>query len=910
MTPERWERVGKLYQAALALPPDERTTFLDDACVEDTAMRREVESLLAAEGDAGSFLAAGAMKDAAKMLVEDKPVSLTGKELGHYRVLSLLGSGGMGEVYLAEDTRLRRKVALKLLPAELTANRDRLLRFEQEARAASALNHPNILTIHEIGEAEDRRFIAAEFVDGETLRSRLLSGPLKIGEALRFAEQAASAIAAAHAAGIIHRDIKPENIMLREDGLVKVLDFGLAKLTEKKTEDVDNEATTRAQVNTQAGMILGTVAYMSPEQARGKQVDARTDIFSFGVVLHEVLAGKPPFEGENAIEIFGSILHKEPVPLSRQMPEVPREIERIINKALRKDREERYQTAKDFLIDLKDLRETLAFGERLKRSHSHDAENATAILSAAGGNTSNRTDETNYSFARQIKHHKRLAVTVLIALLVCSIGFGYYSLSAKKSTLNAGGKKSIAVLPFGNASQDPNAEYLSDGITESIINNLSQLSDLRVMSRSSAFRFKNNQTDTKNVASELGVESLVTGDIKQIGDQLIINVRLIDARDDSQIWGNQYLKTSADIIAAQDEIVRSVVQNLRLKLSYSEQLPSKNYTENAKAYELYLRGRYHYFKVTESESRQAIGFYQQAIDVDPNYALAYAGIADAYRTLSISGSMPSREAMPQAKAAARKALEIDENLAEAHIALGWVGLLYDWEWRTAEDELKKAIELAPNNSEAHIAYANLLSHLGRHDEAVPEGKRARELDPLSLFANALEGHFLFFAGRNDEAIARLQKTLELEPDFWLAHAVLVRVYDYQKRYPEAIAEAQKAKEFSGGDFYTVMELGYELAKSGNHEQAKKVLAELKSLAAQKYIPTYGFALVYNGLGEREEALKYLEKSFQARESLLLFINIDPRWDRLRSDPRFQDLLRRVGFTAEALNVSTRTVRHD
>src|SRR6266545_3979620 len=302
MTPERWEQVGKLYQAALALPPDERTTFLDDACVEDAAMRREVESLLAAEGDAGGFLASGAMKDAAKLLVEDKPVSLTGKELGYYRVLSLLGSGGMGEVYLAEDTRLRRKVALKLLPAELTANRDRLLRFEQEARAASALNHPNILTIHEIGEAEDRRFIAAEFVDGETLRSRLLSGPLKIGEALRFAEQAASAIAAAHAAGIIHRDIKPENIMLRRDGIVKVLDFGLAKLTEKKTEDVDNEATTSAQVNTQAGMILGTVAYMSPEQARGKQVDARTDIFSFGVVLHEVLAGKPPFEGENAIE--------------------------------------------------------------------------------------------------------------------------------------------------------------------------------------------------------------------------------------------------------------------------------------------------------------------------------------------------------------------------------------------------------------------------------------------------------------------------------------------------------------------------------------------------------------------------------------------------------------------------------
>ncbi len=453
---------------------------------------------------------------------------------------------------------------------------------------------------------------------------------------------------------------------------------------------------------------------MSPEQAKAERVDERTDVFSFGLVVYEMIAGRTPFAGDSMSETFANLINAEPQPLSRFAANVPNELQRIVSKMLRKNKDERYQTIKDVLTDLKDLRENLAFDKRLGKSHSPNDENATAVLQATTGDANNRTDKINYNFTQQIKRHKPLAAFALTILLIGAVGLGYYFWSAKKPALSAGDKKSLAVLPFVNASQDPNAEYLSDGITESVINNLSQLAGLKVMSRNSAFRFKNNQTDTRNIASQLGVETLVTGDIKQFGDRLVINVRLIDASDDSQIWGNQYVKTSADVIAAQNEIAQAVAQNLRLKLTNAEQLQlGKNYTENVEAYQLYLRGRYHYFKLTLPEIRKGIGFYQQAIDIDPGYALAYAGMADAYRTLPIAGwNVASKEALPQAKAAAKRALEIDANLAEAHIALGWVGFLYDWDWSAAESELKKAIELAPNNADAHRAYAHLLSILG------------------------------------------------------------------------------------------------------------------------------------------------------------------------------------------------------
>src|SRR5213083_2111172 len=435
MTSERWEQVGKLYQAALRLQPDERETFLDDACRDDKALRREVESLLAAEDGAGSFLAAGAMRDAAKMLVEDESLSLVGKQIGHYQVLSLLGAGGMGEVYLAEDARLKRKVALKLLPAGLTANQDRLRRFEQEAQAASALNHPNIITIYEIGQVDGLNFIVTEFIEGETLRQRMATERMDLPIVLDVAIQAASALAAAHAAGIVHRDLKPENIMLRPDGLIKVLDFGLAKLTEPRTANVDTEAPTVARVHTKIGAVMGTAQYMSPEQARGLKVDARTDIFSLGVVLYEMLAGRAPFLGETTADIISVLLQKEPQPLSTLAPDTPAELQSIISKALRKDKDERYQTVKDLLIDLTTLKQELEFAAKLERSAPPDSKDAAARNSAQAANAAMENAQTQATTARatssaeyiasRIKQHRGLAAGVVV-LLLTAIAFGYW----------------------------------------------------------------------------------------------------------------------------------------------------------------------------------------------------------------------------------------------------------------------------------------------------------------------------------------------------------------------------------------------------------------------------------------------------------------------------------------------------
>ncbi len=477
------------------------------------------------------------------------------------------------------------------------------------------------------------------------------------------------------------------------------------------------------------------------------------------------------------------------------------------------------------------------------------------------------------------------------------VTLGWLGVYLTRDTVGKSPFRTIAVLPFVNGGEDPNAEYLSDGIAESVINNLSGISGLRVMSRNSAFRFKSNQSDIISIARTLGVETLMTGDIRQIGEQFVINVRLVDGSDDTQIWGGRYIKDSADIIAAQNEIAQAIASNLRLKLTNVErQQLAKNYTKNADAYQLYLRGRFHYFKIREPEIHKSIVLYQQAIDLDPNYALAYAGIADSYRTLPLAGwSVASKEGMPRARTAAEKALEIDENLAEAHVALGWVHFLYDWDWLAAEKSMTRAIELAPYNADAHRSYAHLLSNTGRHDEAIEQIRRARELDPLSLIINALEGQFLFYAGRDTEAIDRLKKTMEIEPNFWIAHNAMGRVYLRQERFDEAITSFTRAKEVSVSSIEPVTQLAYALAKSGNREHALAILEDLKSSAKTHYVPAYSFAMIYNGLDETDKSLGYLEQSLSEREVHMSFIKIDSRWDNLRGEPRFAKTMKKMNF---------------
>jgi TolB-like protein/DNA-binding winged helix-turn-helix (wHTH) protein/Flp pilus assembly protein TadD len=491
------------------------------------------------------------------------------------------------------------------------------------------------------------------------------------------------------------------------------------------------------------------------------------------------------------------------------------------------------------------------------------------------------------------RRRKQIALVVLPVLIIAAATFGYFKYFAPRSELIS----SIAVLPFTNASGDPNMEYLSDGIGESINNSLSQLPGLRVMSRNSVYRFKGRETDVGTAGRDLSVEAVLTGRVVLHGDDVLVSVDLVNAADNTHIWGEHYNRKLTDLVSLQSEIARDVSRKLRAQLSPAdERRLAKNYTANAEAYELYLKGRYYHLKLTLPEIRKGITFYQQAIVADPTYAPAHAGFAEAYRTLAIGGwGVASKELFPQAKAAAIRALELDPDLAEAHSALGWIEFFFDWDWNAAENEFRKAIELSPNNSDAHRGYAHLFSILGRGDEAIAEGRRARELDPLSLLTNALEGQFLFYARHDDEAILRLRKSLEIEPNFWIAHNILGRIYTRQERYDEAIGEFRKAIEFAGGANEPVTQLGYVLAKSGRREQAQATLEGLKLSATKSYVPAYSFAVIHNGLGEKEEALKYLEKSFQEREVQITFIKIDTRWNEVHDDPRFQNLMQRLGF---------------
>jgi len=1392
MNPDRWQQVKKIFDTALKLAPGERVRFLDENCSDDKILRQEVEKLLDSFAD-DSFMEQPAAREVASVIIEAETKHLeAGKCFGHYQVIRQIGAGGMGEVYLARDKKLDRLVAVKILNENFAQHESNLRRFTQEAKAASALNHPNILVIHEIGESEEANYIVSEFVEGKTLREHFKQSSVKLSEILDISIQITNALSAAHTARIVHRDIKPENIMVRSDGYAKILDFGLAKLVEQKV--IGLEDATVKQNQTARGVILGTVNYMSPEQAKGERVDERTDIFSFGVLVYEMIAGRTPFAGDSMSETFANLINSEPQPLSRYAANVPTELQRIVSKMLEKNKDERYQTAKDLLIDLKSLQKRLEFEAELDRDgekrRSGEKENAaktqpSPLLTVSSYPLLNSVavlpfstlsleadDEylglgladaliTQLSRTRQlavrptsaVRHHtnsnqnsatigrelrvgsvlegnlqragERLRVTVQLvnvetetpiwaekfdarwtdifdvqdeiasqvasALLQTmssgehkeltrrgtnnveayqlylkarfhlaksdplslqkaislfrqtvalapdyaeahaglaeaylfssylggepqevlpkareaaqkairldassaearvslgvvkwnhewnwrdaeseykraielnpnySMAYAHYGmllanmrrldeaftlfkkglqidplssrlnaylglvyifadepekaieqcektleldsqylpahgflsqaywmkgdfraaveaarrqceiqrapialsnlahayasngqidearkilaeLEAESSTqkipplyfavihlglgeteqvwnrleqafeehsflvpgwlngeprfqvlrhdprfqdllrriglptgeaapgrttneaneartnllptpttdanaISAGDAKtdgiqtseykpksnqslltgilpgflllasigvglwfygsraanieSIAVLPFVNESGNADVEYLSDGMTELLINSLSELPKLSVKARNSVFRYKGKDVAANQVAADLNVQAVLNGRVVQRGDEMTVYLSLVDGQTENQIWGKQYNRKLTNLISLQSEIARDVSENLKTKLSGAdEQRLAKNYTKNTEAYQLYLRGRYHYFKLTLPEIRKSIEFYQQAIDIDPNYALAYAGLADAYRTLPIAGwNAASKEAFPQAKATAKKALEIDPNLAEAHIVLGWVGFFYDWDWRAAEIEIKKAIELAPNNSDAHRVYAHLLSNVGRHDEAIVEGKRARELDPLTLITNALEGQFLFYAGRDLEAIDRYVKTLEIEPNFWIAHNGLGRVYIRQGRYAEAIAALNRAIELSGGNSTEpVTQLGYALAKSGNREQAQATLVKLKSPAAnENFVPAYSFAVIYNGLGEKDEALNYLEKSFQEREVQMSFVKIDARWDEFRTNPRFVEIIKRMNL---------------
>jgi eukaryotic-like serine/threonine-protein kinase len=913
MKPEEWRQIESLFHAAAGRDPGERASFLAAACGEDEALRREVESLLAAHERAGSFIEKPALEVEARSLADEQAGATDERSaeqtIGHYSIAALLGSGGMGDVYLAHDTRLGRQIALKLLPADYTKDADRLRRFEQEARAASALNHPNIITIHEIGQFEGRYFIAAEYVEGTTLRERLADGAMKLTEALDVIVQVASALETSHAKGIIHRDIKPENIMLRRDGYVKVLDFGLAKLTEGvgPGRGVDPEAPTRALAETAPGMVMGTPRYMSPEQARGVTVDARTDVWSLGCVLYEMVTGRAPFEGATFSDVIASVLGHEPPPLARYAGDAPFELEWAVRKSLRKDRDERYQTVREMLSDLKSLKLRLEFEAELERATPHgrgsEAERAETSGGSAGGTSQIAAQTGDASPARatsgdesvtaKIRRRKPAASLILATLAAVIVAAVYFTYSRFFPVGGEADIRSIAVLPFANESGNPAAEYLADGVSEGVINNLSQLPQLKVIARSSSFKYKGKEIDPQEVANALGVRAVVTGRIAQRGDNLEISVEMMDARDKTVMWGERYNCGPADIQTAEGEIARAIAEKLRVRLTgeQARQL-MKPATENPEAYQLYLNGEIYSRKGTTEDQVKALGYYTQATTLDANFARAYIGIAGGYLYLGNAGALDPQETQPKAKAAVEKALQLDETLAPAHAMLGTIKV-DEWDWAGAEVEFKRAVELNPNLAQAHGMYAFYLTPVGRHTEALAEVRRAEELDPLTMRVRFHEGTVLYNARRYDEAIRQLQNVINLQPDYKYAHEFMGFAYAMKGRYEEAVAEYQKFSSIEGETTSNQIYLGYAYAMSGKRDEALAILDKLK--ATDEYVSPAELAILYAGLGDKEGAFQSLERAYAVHDLQLQYLKVEPHYDPLRDDPRFQNLLHRVGF---------------
>ncbi len=814
------------------------------------------------------------------------------RTISHYKIIAPIGKGGMGEVFLAQDTKLDRKVALKILPAEFAEDSERMSRFVREAKSASALNHPNIITIHEIGESDGTHFIATEFIDGKTLSDYAKANPLNYKSALEIAIQVASALDEAHSAGIVHRDIKPDNVMVRPNGLVKILDFGIAKLTEKQNAAIESEDATAIQVKTTPGMIIGTANYMSPEQAKGKDVDARTDIFSFGVVLYEMLAGHLPFEGETVMESISSIIKDEPKPLTKS--DMSPEIKRIIGKTLRKNADERYQTTKELLADLKDAKQELEFQDKLERTiQPHDDEQKTQMIKAVAtvDESSQTTTAENRNDSITIKKSGigKAVIGIFAVLLVSAIGLGYWFYSKS----NAKQIESIAVMPFVNESGDANNEFLSDGLSDALINKLSQLPQLKVIARSSSFKYKGKEINVGEIANTLGVQAIIVGRITKRGDDVQVSVEMIDAAENTQIWGEQYNRRVSDVFAVQEDIVRTVSEKLLLKLTGAQQRQiAKQATGNSQAYQLYLNGVFYRRRNGADNLKKAIEYQNQAIALDPNFAMAYAELASCYGTLVEISAINPAEGKPKARAAAEKAAALDNTLPQAHQALGYIEN-QDLNWTAAEQNFKRAIELDPNFAGAHTLYADFLSQLGRTDEALAEIRKAQELDPLRVGLIGNEGNILYYARRYDEAISKMQDGLKPEPENAPARVYLGRAYTANGQYAKAIREFQIADKTDNETTNALIYSGQAYALSGKRGEASEILNQLKT--TKKYVSPAALAIFYAALDDKESAFKSLEQAYAERDPQLQFLKVEPGYDSLREDPRFQEWLRKVGF---------------
>jgi len=777
---------------------------------------------------------------------------MVGTTLGHYRIIRQLGVGGMGEVYLAEDPRLDRTVAIKILRPEFVSDPSRLKRFILEAKAASAISHSHVAHIYEIGEEEGIHFIAMEFVDGITLGEKMQSEQLSVSAIINFAVQIADALDAAYSKGIIHRDIKPANIMVTRRNDIKVLDFGLAKLLNREPDPSTGDSS--------KGLIFGTLYFLSPEQALGRPVDHRSDIFSFGVTLYQLATMRVPFQAETTIETLQLILHEPPQAITDLNHNIPAELERIILKCLEKDPDRRYQSAGDLFIDLK----------KLKRDTESGKITAPLVLEP---------------------RKRRLKWIVPLLLLIVAVAAIRISLKPKDTETI----RSIAVLPFVNVSSDQQVDYLSDGITDHLINQLSRIPGLTVMARGTVFSYKQKEIDPRKIGRELNVDGIVTGKLLQQGQDLKVQVSLEKA-DGTHVWGEEYAGKIPGIFDIQDAILREIAGSLQPKMKGPVKSEiRKEHTKNVEAYQLYLKGRYYLEKRTRDDFQRAIRSFQEATALDPNYALAYAGLADAYTLLSNWGFLPAANAFLKARDAAQKALSLDPSLAEAYTSLAVIKYAYDRDWAGAENDFRQAILLNPNYSTAHHWFSFFLSLQGRQEEALKEIRIAGQLDPLSMIINANKGLTLYLARRYDEALHQLQKTLDLDPNFPLAYQYLGYVYEQQKEYDRSISSYLKAIDLAPDNLSYEADVTRANALSGAKQEAERRLDQLLRLSFQVYVSPVDIASVYVALHQNDRALEWLEKACDEHSDQSTYVGVDPRFDALRTDPRFQRLLSRLGL---------------
>ena len=797
---------------------------------------------------------------------------MIGKTVSHYRIEDRLGGGGMGVVYRALDLKLGRNVALKFLPPEMGRDHQSLERFQREARAASALNHANICTIHEIDESDGHPFIVMEYLEGHSLKQMITGKPLSNSQILEIGIQIAEALDAAHEAGIIHRDLKPGNIFVNRRGQAKVLDFGLAKLMESPPQ-IEHEMgadalPTLAETRdlTSRGVALGTVAYMSPEQARGEELDQRSDLFSLGAVFYEMATGRLAFGFGTTAVVFEAILNRTPVPAARVNPELLPDIGWITAKLLEKDRRLRYQAAAELRADLK----------RVKR----DTESSGVPTLVAPPPES-------------LRRRKMFVAAAGVCLAVALLAFVGPKLWSRWLGGSSDRIRSIAVLPFSNAGSDSNVEYLADGVTQGIISSLSRLPELRVMARSTVFSYKGRDLSAQKAGKELQVDAVLLGKITQHGDTLSIQTDLVRVSDGSELWGDQYTRKVSDLVAVQGDIAREIYDSLRPKLAGAEakQLAKRD-TENSEAYQLYLQGLFYWNKWTQDGFQKAIVFFRRAVEKDPNYAQAYAGLADAYSFTGGSGYVAPAEVWQSAKSAAAQSVKLDDTLPEGHVSLALVRENFDWDWVGAEHEFRRAIQLNPNSAEAHHWYGDFLTRLGRFDEARSELKKAQDLDPLSLLINTSVGRQLYYARQYAAAIEQLRKTLEMDPNFVPAQQAIELAYAQNGMNREAVSERQKVLTLSGSPDLAAT-IGEDYSKSGYSGVLQSSLEGLNEVSKRGYVSSYNIAQIHARLGDKPQALAMLARAYGARDGNLTYLKIDPVFDELRSDPQFQGLLQKL-----------------